>query len=192
MKLQKLTGFGMLLLFAFAACGGDDQYDPVAQQEDFQEFLDSKQILYDQELAGSHYIYKVLLPEEDRVLTGLPQGARVEEGDRIRISYAGFLYNKNNTSDLYGRGGLFTTNILGYSLAAEWYENPEEEPLEITIGDGRLLKGLQLGIPGSFVGDGFLLYLSADYAYGEGNQVGQVETEVPVVYEIYIVEKFTE
>jgi len=175
-----------LLLVSLTACGGDDEYDAVAQQEDFQTFLDGKQLEYDEDLAAMHYIYKVTVNE------GNSRNEVVQTGDRIAIYYAGYLYNKSVTANNYGLGGVFTTNDPELSLGLGWYENPNTDPLEITLGDGNVLRGLNLGIPGSRVGDTFLLYLSADYAYGEGNQVGLVETKVPVVFEIYIDRKISD
>lgn len=190
--MKLFAKIAVLSLFAgtFAACGSaDEEYDAVKQQDEFKEFLETNDIFYDEALARK-FIFKVELPDSLDYFyqtSGSTPGDVVRAGDRIWISYAGYLFNKSAAKDgAWGRGSMFTTNIEDYSDVAGWGENPNVSELEITVGDGNLLKGLKEGIAGSRVGTGFLLYLSADYAYGEDNPVGVVDPKLPVVYEVYI------
>ena len=171
------------------ACEGDEDFDPVRQQNAFRDFLDKLEVEYDSILP--QYIYKLALPETLYDL-GIPVGEEVKSGDRISIYYAGYLFNSGATTPetQYGRGSMFTTNIESYSVAAGWDENPYTEPMDITLGSSRL-NGLNLGIPGYRVGEGFLLYLSADHGYGS-DEIGFVEPGSAIVYEIYIMGKVTD
>lgn len=192
--MKELLKIALLCLFlgAFAACEGDEDFDPVKQQDTFLEFFEENELEYDEDLA-LQYIFKMQLPDSlyKDMDNPPPVGDVVQSGDRISIYYAGYLFSSGatNPETKYGRGDLFTTNIRQYSDSESvgWPENPNTEPMALTVGSSRL-SGLNIGIPGSRVGEGFLLYLSADYAYGS-DEVGFLEKGSAVVYEIYIMGK---
>lgn len=192
MKLAAKIGFVFLLCCAFAACGGDDEYDPMLQRDNFRDFLDGNAIEYDSNLAAD-YIFKVVAPDSIRIEPMEPQGEPLRAGDQISINYIGYLFNSSSSSDKqFGRGGVFTTNmeIVAEAIGLDIPEHSDfYTPLIITLGDKKLLSGLNKGIPGSRVGDAILLYLTADDVHGGGNPVGSMDPNLPVIYEIYIKEK---
>jgi len=187
--MEKLIKIALMCLFlgTFTACEGDEDFDPVTQQDAFADFFKDNELEYDEDLA-LQYIFKMQLPDSLYDL-GIPVGDVVRSGDRVSIYYAGYLFNSGatNPKTQYGRGSMFATNIESYSVEAGWDENPYTEPITLALGSSRL-SGLNIGIPGSRVGQGFLLYLSADYAYGS-DEIGFVEPGSAVVYEIYILGK---
>lgn len=82
----------------------------------------------------------------NRVIIKEGNGQTIEKGDRVSFYYAGYVLTAQ------GPSLLFTT-----------------DQATVTIGEGDLIKGLDIGLVGARNGEESLLIFTADYGYGRNS-----------------------
>ena len=188
MKMKKWllkTGLLLLLVPVFAGCGGDDEttkkIDIPAQRAAFMKFLDAKELVY---TTTRDSIFKYTVGPN-------ASGRTVTVGDQVSIRYAGGVFNSTTSSEnLYGFGGMFTTNVklAAQQAGMDGLELLLPDPLDITLGRSGLIRGLDLGMQGSRLGDTVLLYITSDLAYNN-EPMGLLAAGTPVVFEVILLEE---
>lgn len=93
-------------------------------------------------------------------------GKEVEEGSKILVHYTGRLEN----------GKVFDTSLKG-----------KKEPFEIVVGEGRVIKGWDLGLLGMKAGGKRILVIPPELGYGS-DAVGPIPANSTLEFEIELLE----
>ena len=167
MRFIGKTGMTLFLLGALGACKKPD-YDVPAQRTAIENYLRGQQVEYTQQ----DWVYKYADPATE-------EGPVLHRGDSVYFHYSGYLFAS-------GIGALFTTNIEADAEEAGFDKTYMDfSPKGILLGDGSVLRGLELGLPGSRPGETVYLFLTPDLAYGE-DIVGVVRPGKSVVFKVVI------
>jgi FKBP-type peptidyl-prolyl cis-trans isomerase len=75
-------------------------------------------------------------------------GRKAAKGDKVEVHVAGFLKD--------GSTRFWST-----------MEKKPKKPLKFTVGDGSVIKGLDIGVQGMQIGSTRRIHITADHAYGE-------------------------
>jgi FKBP-type peptidyl-prolyl cis-trans isomerase len=85
--------------------------------------------------------------KEDLGIAGLG-GRRAAQGDNVAVHVTGYLKDGNTK--------FWSTK-----------DKRVKKPLKFTVGAGTVIKGLDIGVKGMYIGSTTRLHITADYAYGE-------------------------
>jgi hypothetical protein len=111
-----------------------------------------------------------------------PAPGDIAPGDEVLFYYSGHVFNPSA-----GVGELFTTNgepFHDFSGGTGMYPLLMDG-MRVKVGDGRLVAGINQGLEGSLRENSYLLFLTADQAYGD-RYLGTVPAGSPVVFRIDI------
>lgn len=186
-----LTIFPILLAILLCSCEDYNEIDD--QRTDIVDYLDDLGVEY--ETLGNVYRYKVEVEEdeeeldEDTVVASAVKSDSTEEaeyiskGSKFYIYFAGYTFSS-------GPSSLFFTNVE--DIALEYFEDLNTEywsfePLEITLGQTDIIKGLETGLEGLQYGDVVNIIMSSDQAYGDKG-VGVVPANTAVMYTVQILD----
>ncbi len=104
-----------------------------------------------------------------------------EEGDRVAIYYSIYQYRSNT-----GPSTLYWTNIRSDAETVGFDQTfMDFEPEEFTLGDKGMMKGINLGLPGSLQGDSVYLYITSDLGY-HTRTTGVVPKNTPLVVKVVL------
>lgn len=105
-------------------------------------------------------------------------GPSVQPGQTVSVNYTGRLLN----------GTVFDTSVEDVAKANNLY-NPQRpyQPIEFPIGQGRVIKGWDMGIPLFNVGGKGKLYIPANLAYGERGAGGMIPPNSPLIFDVEVV-----
>jgi hypothetical protein len=135
-------------------------------------------------IAGNAAYWGGLMQGVGDVMTEVaawPVPGRIAPGDEVALYYSGHIFDRSK-----GLGNRFTSNAVPMHNLTGAEEFPLlPEPTRIRVGDGALVRGIDLGLQGTFEQNCFRLFLSADLAYGE-RYIGIVPSGSPVVFNIDI------
>ncbi|MBQ8774456.1 MAG: FKBP-type peptidyl-prolyl cis-trans isomerase [Alistipes sp.] len=121
-----------------------------------------------------------------RYAEGRDEKPTVDWGSTITISYSAYIFtgSKPSTSNLYATNEedkIEELKKLGLNTSYEW----TTDPLELTIGESAILKGLEEALPECKEGDTVEIYMTFTKANGN-NYVGMVPAKSAVVWIINI------
>lgn len=121
-----------------------------------------------------------------RYAEGRDEKPTVDWGSTITISYSAYIFtgSKHSISNLYATNEedmIEQLKNLGLNTSYEW----TTDPLEITIGESAILKGLEEALPECKEGDTVEIYMTFPKANGN-NYVGMVPAKSAVVWIINI------
>ena len=121
-----------------------------------------------------------------RYAEGRDEKPTVDWGSTITISYSAYIFtgSKPSISSLYATNEedkIEELKKLGLNTSYEW----TTDPLEVTIGESAILKGLEEALPECKEGDTVEIYMTFPKANGN-NYVGMVPAKSAVVWIINI------
>lgn len=109
------------------------------------------------------------LPASDQLLmTTVKEGTGPEakEGDTVSVHYTGYLTDGTKFDSSVNRG----------------------TPFEFTLGEGRVIKGWELGVKGMKKGEVRKLIIPPQYAYGEAGFPGVIPGNATLAFEVELIE----
>lgn len=111
------------------------------------------------------------LPPLIKTDTKLGTGAEAQVGKTVLVNYTGWLFKP---LALNQRGKMFDTS-------------KGREPLEFTLGAGRVIKGWEQGIEGMKVGGKRTLTIPAHLAYGKRGAGGMIPPDADLIFDVELV-----
>jgi FKBP-type peptidyl-prolyl cis-trans isomerase len=91
-------------------------------------------------------------------------GAEAKDGDKVKVHYTGRLLKTNF---------VFDSSV-----------GPGKKPLDLTLGEGSVIKGWEQGIPGMKVGGKRKLTIPSKLAYGDAGQPPKIPAKATLVFDI--------
>ena len=135
----------------------------------------------------SHPEYRVVYNEGVvRMVIAEGEGDELSQGGAVTFYYAG--YNFTNTQ--VSASVLFATNDADIAAAAKWDLTDSEElfqPVTVTLGKDKLIRGLELGMNGVKRGEDCYIFFSGKYSFGK-KQLGTIPANAPICYHIRVEE----
>lgn len=110
-------------------------------------------------------------------------GDSLSKGGKATFWYAAYTF----TSSTVSQSNLFATNMSSVASSAGWNLSGEDAflPVEVTLGSGSLLRGLELGLEGVQAGeDCYILFVSSD-GFGK-RSYGTVSANTALAYRINV------
>jgi len=153
--MKRLSVLGALLVAAFA-CQAQTQTAPEAQQPPAQAAA-AEAPAAPAPPAPPQEPEAAPEPEGARLVikdTRAGKGAEAANGKLVRVHYTGWLYNFNARD---GKGRKFDSS------------RDRSEPLEFTLGAGKVIKGWEQGVVGMKVGSRRTLVIPPELGYGARN-----------------------
>ncbi|MCC8087908.1 MAG: FKBP-type peptidyl-prolyl cis-trans isomerase [Rikenellaceae bacterium] len=162
--------FTIILVVACSLCScGKPDYNVDTQNTRIESYLSSLGVEdYYYNLGAYRYTYH----------TGNGQ-TLLEEGDSVYIYYTGYIFSTRI-------GSMFTTNIL-QDARDNGFDTRyiERDRYGVRLGDGNLLRGLELGLPGSREGDSMYIFMASDLGYDD-EAVGIVEPGSSLAFKVVV------
>jgi len=161
----------ILLIAVFVGvygCGKPD-YNIDSQNTRIENYLNSFDGDYDYNLGA--YKYTFYTRNSDKIL---------QTGDSLYIYYVGYNFSSSNLNN------IFTTNIQSEAESAgmDW-TYMDKTRYGSRLGSGDLVRGLELGLPGSREGDSLYIFMASDLGYID-EAVGIIDPGTPLAFKIVI------
>jgi FKBP-type peptidyl-prolyl cis-trans isomerase len=100
--------------------------------------------------------------------TQIGTGAKARNGRTVTVHYTGWLYNDGQ------EGNKFDSSI------------DRNRPLRFTLGEGRVIKGWEMGVAGMKVGGRRTLIVAPEMAYGESGSGSRVPPNATLKFDIQL------
>ncbi|MFA9217583.1 MAG: FKBP-type peptidyl-prolyl cis-trans isomerase [Sphingomonadaceae bacterium] len=117
-------------------------------------------------------------PVSDQLIitdTKVGKGKEALVGATVRMNYSGWLY-RPLAKQMHGK--MFDSSLV-----------PGREPLEFTLGAGKVIKGWDQGIAGMKVGGKRTLIIPSDLAYGSrGAPGGDIPPNSSLIFDVELIE----
>lgn len=111
------------------------------------------------------------------------RGEKLAKGGRLTFYYAGYTFPSTGIS----ASNLFATNMSSVASESGWSLSGDDAflPVEATLGDGSLLKGLELGLEGVREGEECQILFVSEYGYGK-HGYGTVSANTALAYRVTV------
>lgn len=171
--MKKRFSIGLILIVLLVSCTKEDRRALIINQEtEIDEFVKT--------LAADTVYYRngVVRAVLESGISGA-EGDTLAPGDSACFYYAGHLFNN-------GKGAIFHTNSDSVANVYDWpLSGTGTLLLSQVVGEGKLIKGLDNGMPGMREGERAYIIFNADFGFGN-NKVGQIPKMSPLLYEIWL------
>lgn len=141
------------------------------QEEDIEDYLDDKDIDYD-DLDG---VYRYV-PNSDRA--DYATSNVISKGDLVTYYFESYTFSYGPSELIYSNKDYLIAEQVEAGLSADSWSS---DAIEAVIGTTNLLKGVTKGLVGCHEGDSVVLIMTSDYAYGD-KVIGTVEGYTPIMY----------
>lgn len=188
MDVRKISSVLIALAVLLAACDSSEKEDlRTTQRNSIEKYLTSSRRIIPREQVGTviEENPKFYETSDDRVYRhivtfyepGRINNAEIEEGDTVELMFEAYVFNggePNYFTDLYWSNIEdvieFLKEIRSVNPAKiDW----STDPLKITVGETKMIKGLDLALRGCRDKDSVQIYMTYNLGYG-GSEVGQV------------------
>lgn len=164
-----------------AACSSDEDTIIPDQRTAFERYITSKNLDYT-ENGG---VYQCVL-NADRA--DYETAAKVKYGAEVSIWFTVYTFSGSSFNE---SAPIYSTSPEVIAELKDKYPDRNfdwpEGPSAVTIGQTKMIKGLENGLVGLREGDEALLLITSNLAFG-GEQLGAVGEDTPMVYKVYISE----
>ena len=169
----------LLALAALTGCKSSLETTFNTQSEKIESYV-SKQV-------ESHPDYRVVYNDGVvRMVVSEGEGEELTRGQKITFWYAGYVFSSYTVNN----NALFVTNDADIAAAAKWdLSDPESrfQPVTVTLGKDKLVRGLELGLDGVRVGEDCYIFFSGKYGFGK-LPIGTIPANAPICYHLRIEE----
>ena len=148
--MKRLLSLSALALCLFVSCGGTEKKEVNKKPESIEK---------QEELP----VIEGLKIKREKPGTG---DRTAENGDRVKVHYAGWLENGKKFDSSVERG----------------------TPFEFVLGQGRVIQGWEKGIPGMKVGEKRKLTIDHKLAYGERGFPGAIPPKARLIFDVELLE----
>lgn len=171
--MKKRLSIGLILIIMLVSCTKEDRRALIIKQETaIDEFV--KTLVADTVYYRNGVVRAVLKSGTSGV-----EGDTLAPGDSVFFYYAGHLFSN-------GKGAIFHTNSDSVANVYSWpLSGAGAQVLSRVVGEGKLIKGLDNGMPGMREGERAYIIFNADFGFGN-DKVGQIPKMSPLLYEIWL------
>ena len=191
-KLQYILTAAVAIL---CTVGCNKMSDRVTTQEtNFEKYLTNQKVYdredYDHEndASGATVKFYDRIGGVYRFVANESREDRPAESEALQVGDSAWLYYHAYVFQGTRPGNVYDTNrasIIRSKLPNLNTELWSTDPLEVRLGDGKLMRGLEDGLEGCRAGDSIVLLLTTDLAYGK-RPLGVVPQYSPVMFIISI------
>ncbi len=178
-----ITGMVAMVLF-FTGCGKQEEDLRLNEQEvsieAYVEGLDEESYI---EVVVANGVWRIVLDyganDEEPVETTIGSAIGAETGDSLFFDYAAYVFEG-------GRGMFFDTSLPDLAESMGLSRDPSEfVPMEIALGRGEVISGLDKGLAGVKEGEHCYVIFSARHGFGN-TQTGLVPELSALMYEVWV------
>ncbi len=197
--MKKVLGIAILAVVAPLFCGCDDkEYVFTSQQTAIVRYLTStRRLIAEAEVGDVVEDNPAFYTEHGRsayrhipnyYTAGREELAEIEHGDKVAISFDAYIFSGSEpaVSSVYWSNNAATIDRL-VAISGNLLAKPDwsTEPLEITIGKTKVIRGVEQALVGCREQDSVQIYMTYNMAYGD-KLVGIVPKHSSVAWYIKI------
>ncbi len=184
-----------LVAMSFAGCGDDSELQ-TKEEETILKFLTSKNYVEDEDYTVIDGVYRIITgsvfddmedPEDPDAVVPPPANLPIIAA-RDEAAFFYVLYIFTGTGDS-GAGPWIYTNDTGIieqikNLNSEYWS---KDPMRVTVGNGDVIKGIDVALSGCRLGDYITLIIPSRMGYG-GEQIGNIGKDKMLLCQLVITE----